>query len=73
MFQTVAVRYLLQFLIKLCCLCQNIGPLFPKKTYKEPVPIGEGAFVDVLVTHVVSPDEIFVQKVSTNIANTVHI
>ncbi|XP_015777943.1 PREDICTED: RING finger protein 17-like [Acropora digitifera] len=38
------------------------GLLFPKKTYKDPVPIGEGDFVDVLVTHVVSPDEIYVQK-----------
>lgn len=28
--------------------------------------IGEGAFVDVLVTHVVSPDEFYVQKVSTS-------
>ena len=39
------------------------GLFFPKKTYKEPVPIGEGAFVDVLVTHVAAPDEIYVQKV----------
>jgi len=38
------------------------GLFFPKKTYKEPVPIGEGAFVDVLITHVVSPEEIYVQK-----------
>ena len=30
------------------------------------MPIGEGAFVDVLVTHVVSPDEFYVQKVSTS-------
>ena len=29
--------------------------------------IGEGAFVDVLVTHVVSPDEFYVQKVSTSL------
>ena len=29
------------------------------------MPIGEGVFVDVLVTYVVSPDEIYVQKVST--------
>ena len=41
------------------------GLFFPKKTYKEPVPIGEGAFVDVLVTYVVSPDEIYVQKVTS--------
>lgn len=39
------------------------GLFFPKKTYKEPVLIGEGAFVDVLVTHVAAPDEIYVQKV----------
>lgn len=39
------------------------GLFFPKKTYKEPVPIGEGAFVDVMVTHVAAPDEIYVQKV----------
>ena len=31
------------------------------------MPIGEGAFVDVLVTHVVSPEEIYVQKVNTDI------
>ena len=43
------------------------GLFFPKKTYKEPVLIGEGAFVDVLVTHVVSPDEFYVQKVSTSL------
>ena len=29
--------------------------------------IGEGAFVDVLVTHVVSPYEFYVQKVSTSL------
>lgn len=39
------------------------GLFFPKKTYKEAVHIGEGAFVDVLVTHVAAPDEIYVQKV----------
>ena len=39
------------------------GLFFPKKTYKEPVLIGEGAFVDMLVTHVAAPDEIYVQKV----------
>ena len=39
------------------------GLFFPKKTYKEPVPIGKGAFVDVLVTHVAAPDQIYVQKV----------
>jgi len=39
------------------------GLFFPKRTYKEPMPIGEGAFVDTLVTHVASPDEIYVQKV----------
>jgi len=39
------------------------GLFFLKKTYKEPVPIGEGAFVDILVTHVAAPDEIYVQKV----------
>lgn len=38
------------------------GLFFPKKTYKEPVPIGEGALADVLVTHIVSPGEIYVQK-----------
>ena len=31
------------------------------------MPIGEGAFVDVLVTHVVSPEEIYVQKVNADI------
>ena len=40
-----------------------LGLFFPKKTYKEAVHIGEGAFVDVLVTHVAAPDEIYVQKV----------
>ena len=29
--------------------------------------IGEGSFVDVLVTYVVSPDEFYVQKVSTSL------
>lgn len=38
------------------------GLFFPKKTYKEAVHVGEGAFVDVLVTHVAAPDEIYVQK-----------
>ena len=45
------------------CVYVTSGLFFPKKTYKEPVPIGEGAFVDVLVTHVAAPDEIYVQKV----------
>ena len=31
------------------------------------MPIGQGEFVNVLVTHVVSPDEFYVQKVSTSL------
>lgn len=46
-----------------CSVESFSGLFFPKKTYKEAVHIGEGAFVDVLVTHVAAPDEIYVQKV----------
>ena len=56
-----------QHFLKLIWIWFVTGLFFPKKTYKEPVLIGEGAFVDVLVTHVVSPDEFYVQKVSTSL------